>query len=60
MPAWSESKIKIGSRLTDSVGVFVVADGMGGHVHGEVAAQVALTAIQFYIDSSRDRFDVSS
>src|SRR4051794_34467218 len=45
--------------MDDSVGLFVVADGMGGHVHGEVAAQVALTTIQLYIDSSRDRFDVS-
>jgi serine/threonine protein phosphatase PrpC len=45
--------------IDDSVGLFVVADGMGGHSHGEVAAQAALTAIQFYIDSSRDRFDVS-
>ncbi len=45
--------------IDDSVGLFVVADGMGGHVHGEVAAQLALTAIQFYIDSSRERFDVS-
>ncbi|HTM50596.1 MAG TPA: protein phosphatase 2C domain-containing protein [Bryobacteraceae bacterium] len=45
--------------IDDSVGLFVVADGMGGHVHGEIAAQEALTAIQFYIDSSSDRFDVS-
>jgi PPM family protein phosphatase len=45
--------------IDDSVGLFVVADGMGGHSHGEIAAQAALTAIQFYIDSSRDRFDVS-
>jgi PPM family protein phosphatase len=45
--------------IDDSVGLFVVADGMGGHAHGEVAAQVALAAIQFYIDTSRDRFDVS-
>ena len=45
--------------IDDSVGLFVVADGMGGHVHGEIAAQEALTAIQFYIDSSRERFDVS-
>jgi serine/threonine protein phosphatase PrpC len=45
--------------IDDSVGLFVVADGMGGHVHGEIAAQEALTALQFYIDSSSDRFDVS-
>jgi len=45
--------------IDDSVGLFVVADGMGGHVHGEVAAQVALASIQGYIDSSRERFDVS-
>jgi PPM family protein phosphatase len=45
--------------IDESMGLFVVADGMGGHAHGDVAAQVALTSIQFYIESSRDRFDVS-
>ncbi len=46
--------------IDESVGLFVVADGMGGHTHGELAAQVALSSIQFYIDSSCDRsFDVS-
>lgn len=45
--------------IDESVGLFVVADGMGGHTHGEIAAQVALSSIQLYIDSSCDRFDVS-
>ena len=45
--------------IDESVGLFVVADGMGGHAHGDVAAHVALTSIQFYIESSQDRFDVS-
>jgi serine/threonine protein phosphatase PrpC len=45
--------------IDDSVGLFVVADGMGGHAHGDIAAQTALTSIQLYIESSSDRFDVS-
>ncbi|MBI3667320.1 MAG: serine/threonine-protein phosphatase [Acidobacteria bacterium] len=32
---------------------------MGGHSHGEVAAELALTTIRYYIESSRDRVDVT-
>lgn len=32
--------------------LYVVADGMGGHNHGEVAAQVAVRAIRDYIEKS--------
>ena len=31
------------------IGLFVVADGMGGHVAGEVASSVAVDAIQAFI-----------
>lgn len=42
-----------------SLGLFVVCDGMGGHQHGEIAAELAKTAIRFSVDASRDRLDVS-
>ncbi len=42
-----------------SLGVFVVADGMGGHKHGEIAAELAISTVRYYIESSRDRFDVT-
>ena len=32
---------------------------MGGHSHGEVAAELALMTVKYYVDSSRDRFDVT-
>jgi serine/threonine protein phosphatase PrpC len=40
------------------LGLFVVCDGMGGHQHGEIAAELAISAVRFYIEASQDR-DVS-
>jgi serine/threonine protein phosphatase PrpC len=40
--------------IDEDLGLFVVADGMGGHSHGEKAAELALKTIRRYIDSSRD------
>jgi protein phosphatase len=45
--------------VDDSLGLYVVCDGMGGGKHGEIAAEVAVGAVRYYIDSSRDRYDVS-
>jgi protein phosphatase len=42
-----------------SLGLFLVCDGMGGHQHGEEAAEVAVASIRFFIDASRDAMDVS-
>jgi len=36
------------------LGVFVVADGMGGHRHGELAAELAISTLRYYLDSSRN------
>src|ERR1035438_2720750 len=45
--------------LDTALGIFVLCDGMGGHQHGEVAAEVAVGSVSRYIDASRDRYDVS-
>jgi protein phosphatase len=46
--------------LTDhSLGLFIVADGMGGHKHGEKAAELAVDTMKYYMESSRDRFDIT-
>jgi serine/threonine protein phosphatase PrpC len=35
--------------------LYIVADGMGGHSHGEVAAQIAVTAIRDFIHKTADQ-----
>ena len=40
--------------LTDhSLSLFVVADGMGGHQHGEMAAELAISTVRYYIEHRR-------
>jgi serine/threonine protein phosphatase PrpC len=45
--------------LDESLGFFIVADGMGGHSHGEMAAELAISTMSHYIESSSDRLEVT-
>jgi PPM family protein phosphatase len=45
--------------IDDSQGLYIVADGMGGHSHGEMAAELAISTIRHYVESSGDRLDVT-
>ena len=40
--------------LEDSLGLYVVADGMGGHLAGEVASKLVVDTIEDYIKSSQE------
>ncbi len=51
----NEDRILLDERLS----LFAVADGMGGHSYGEVAAELALATIRLYVQSSDHRSDVT-
>src|SRR5712692_12100200 len=51
----NEDRILVDPQLS----LFAVADGMGGHNYGEVAAELGISTMKYYIDSSRDRIDVT-
>ena len=45
--------------VDNALGLYLIADGVGGHSHGEAAAELAISAGQYYIRASRDAFDIS-
>jgi len=45
--------------LDEGLGLYIVADGMGGHSYGAMAAELAISTMQHYLESSRERLDVT-
>ncbi len=45
--------------LEPGLGLFVVADGMGGHRHGQMAADLACATLRHYLESSCSPGDVT-
>ncbi len=52
-PGLRRSQNEDSYRASPAVGLFVVADGMGGHVGGEVASELAVAEIQNVVESTR-------
>ena len=51
----NEDRFRVDQRL----GLCLLADGMGGHQHGEVAAELAVQTSYHFMTVSRDRFDIT-
>ena len=51
----NEDRFRVDQRL----GLCLLADGMGGHQHGEVAAELAVQTSYHFLTVSRDRFDIT-
>jgi serine/threonine protein phosphatase PrpC len=45
--------------LNDDLGLYVVCDGIGGRRKGELAAEIASSAIAHYVESSRNPMEVT-
>lgn len=45
--------------LAPELGLYAVCDGMGGHRHGGLAAELAVSAIRHFIEASQDSLDVT-
>jgi protein phosphatase len=45
--------------VDEQLGICLLADGMGGHGHGEIAAQLAVQTSHHFMAGSVDRFDVT-
>lgn len=45
------------ATMDEKHAVFIVADGMGGYSHGEVAAQVAATAVKDFVEENYNKLE---
>ena len=49
----------LSKTLSDSSSLFVIADGMGGYAHGEVASMIVATAISEFVEINFNKYSPS-
>ena len=45
--------------IDDAHGLYLIADGVGGHSHGEAAAELAVNTGQYFVQNSEEAIDAS-
>ena len=58
-PGWLRDNKQDRVTVCPEISYFAIADGMGGPRNGDVAAELTLSTVRYYLDCSNGRPDVT-